>query len=275
MPTAVLLCPATYFDVVDMKNPYMVGDSPVDKEKARAQWDALCAALQNAGIQVEIIDPVPGLEDMVFAANQAFIGFHEKVGKFIVPGHMRYASRQREVPYFVEWFRRRGYKILDLDFGDEFLEGAGDLIWHPDRSRIYAGHKFRTTIGGIRLLTEKMKLLGIPVVPLELIDAHCYHLDTCLCPLNNEAVLIYPPAYAKASLGHLRTFWKRVHELKREEALGFMGNGIVANGRYLTPRLTPHLERILAAENLQPIVLDTSEFEKSGGSLFCMKNFLD
>jgi hypothetical protein len=53
-----------------------------------------------------------------------------------------------------------------------------------------------------------------------------------------------------------------------------MGNGIVANGHYLTPYLTPHLEAILEQENLTSVVVDTSEFEKSGGSLFCMKAFL-
>jgi N-dimethylarginine dimethylaminohydrolase len=53
-----------------------------------------------------------------------------------------------------------------------------------------------------------------------------------------------------------------------------MGNGIVVNGRYLTPYITPHLESILRQEGLAPVVIDTSEFEKSGGSLFCMKAFL-
>jgi len=50
-----------------------------------------------------------------------------------------------------------------------------------------------------------------------------------------------------------------------------MGNGIVANGKYITPRLTDNLSRILAQEGLEPVVVETSEFEKSGGSLFCMK----
>jgi N-dimethylarginine dimethylaminohydrolase len=54
-----------------------------------------------------------------------------------------------------------------------------------------------------------------------------------------------------------------------------MGNGIVANGRFLTPRLNQHLSQILAQEGLAPLVVDTSEFEKSGGSAFCMKAFLD
>jgi N-dimethylarginine dimethylaminohydrolase len=53
-----------------------------------------------------------------------------------------------------------------------------------------------------------------------------------------------------------------------------MGNGIVVNGSYLTPYVTPHLEEIIEKEGLVPVIIDTSEFEKSGGSLFCMKAFL-
>jgi N-dimethylarginine dimethylaminohydrolase len=63
--------------------------------------------------------------------------------------------------------------------------------------------------------------------------------------------------------------------MSSEEAHRFMGNGIVANGRYITPYLSDDLGKILGAEGLTPVVVDTSEFEKSGGSVFCMKAFLD
>ncbi len=274
MVKRVLLCPPTYFDVVDQKNPYMAEHVSVDRERAQRQWMALCSALEQAGCQVETIAPAPGLEDMVFAANQVFVGFHGGIGKFIVPSGMVHASRHREVPLYVDWFRQRGFKIIEVDLGDEHLEGHGDLLWHPDWSRIYAGYGFRSTQVGIERFHAAMSKLGIPVVPLHLVDPYCYHLDTCFCPLNNEAVLVYPGAYAPESLTRLRTFWKRVHELTTEEAHKFMANGIVANGRYLTPYLTPHLEAILGRENLSPVIVDTSEFEKSGGSLFCMKAFL-
>jgi N-dimethylarginine dimethylaminohydrolase len=274
MARQVLLCPPDHFDVVDQKNAYMKEKSPVDREKARQQWDSLRAALEHCGCQVETIDPVPGLEDMVFAANQVFVGSHKTAGNFIVPSRMVYPSRQREVPYYVEWFRRRNFKVIEIDFGDDCLEGHGDLLWHPDRSRIYAGYGFRSTQGGVEKFAAAMRELEIPVIPLRLVDPFCYHLDTCLCPLNDEAVLVYPGAFAPESLSMLGGLWKRVHELTAEEAHKFMGNGIVAGGRYLTPYLTPHLEAILSEENLAPMILDTSEFEKSGGSLFCMKSFL-
>jgi N-dimethylarginine dimethylaminohydrolase len=274
MAKHVLLCPPAYFEVVDQKNPYMSPKVPVDRQKAQQQWQALCSALEQTGCQVETLPPAAGLEDMVFAANQVFVGFHDRVGKFIVPSRMVHASRQREVPFYVDWYGQRGFKIIEVDLGADHLEGHGDLLWHPDWSRIYAGYGFRSTEGGVEQFRGAMTKLGIPVVPLRLVDPYCYHLDTCFCPLNDEAVLVYPGAYAPDSLATLRGFWRRVHELTADEAHKFMGNGIVANGRYLTPYVTPHLEDMLRQEGLMPVIVDSSEFEKSGGSLFCMKAFL-
>ncbi len=274
MAKRVLLCPPAYFEIVDQKNPYMSLKVPVDRQKAQGQWRALCSALERAGCQVETIAPAPGLEDMVFAANLVFVGFHERIGKFIVPSRMVHASRQREVPFYADWFRQRGFKIIELDLGDDYLEGHGDLLWHPDWSRVYAGYGFRSTQSGVERFRDSMTELGIQVITLHLVDPYCYHLDTCFCPLNNEAVLVYPGAFAPESSASLRKFWKRVHELTADEAHKFMGNGIVANGSYLTPYVTAHLESILGQEGLESVIVDTSEFEKSGGSLFCMKAFL-
>jgi N-dimethylarginine dimethylaminohydrolase len=279
MAKRVLLCPPAYFDVVDQKNRYMSEKVAVDRGKAQRQWQALCSALERAGCQIEIMAPAPGLEDMVFAANPVFVGFNEGIGKFVVPSRMVHASRQREVPFYVDWYRQRGFKIIEVDLGPDYLEGHGDLIWHPDGSRIYAGYGFRSTQGGVEKFSNAMSelgmsKLGIPVVPMHLVDPYCYHLDTCFCPLNHEAALIYPGAYAPESLAILRGFWTRVHELTADEAHKFMGNGIVVNGSYLTPYVTPRLESILHQEGLAAVVIDTSEFEKSGGSLFCMKAFL-
>ena len=273
MPT-VLLCPPKYFDVVDQKNPYMLRESAVDRGKARSQWEALCSVLQQNGCTVETIDPVEGLEDMVFAANQVFVGEKNGYGKFVVPSRMVYASRQREVPFFTDWFRAHDYHVIDLDYGGDYLEGHGDLLRHPDGSRIYAGYGFRSTSGGVEKFSAAMSKMGIPVVPLQLVDPYCYHLDTCLCPLNNDAALIFPGAYSAEALASLHKIWKRVHLLSADEAHRFMGNGIVVNGSYITPCVTPPLEAILHQEGLTPVVVDTSEFEKAGGSCFCMKIFL-
>jgi len=274
MAKTVLMCPPTYFDVREPKNPYM--GLPIDRVRAHQQWEGLRRSLEQAGLQVEIINPVEGLDDMVFAANQAFVGQHDRIGKFIVPSRMRYPSRHKEVGFYLEWFRQRGYKIIQLDLrGTEYLEGHGDLLWHPDRSRIWAAHGFRSTRGGVGKFAEAMQELGFSVTLLELVDAHCYHLDTSLCPLNSEAALIYPGAFSAESVQAIRDGFQRIHELSRDEAVQFMGNGIVANGHFITPRLSENLAKILAQERLTPVLVETSEFEKSGGSVFCMKTFVE
>jgi N-dimethylarginine dimethylaminohydrolase len=273
MSKTVLMCPPTFFDVREAKNPHM--GQPIDHKKAQQQWDGLRRSLEDAGLKVELINPVKDLEDMVFAANQVFVGQARTGEKFIVPSHMRHPSRHQEVSFYVDWFRSRGYKIIELDLGEEYLEGHGDLLWHPDRSQIWAGYGFRSTRGGVQKFSAALAKMGFPVTPLELVERYCYHLDTCLCPLNNDAALIYAGGFSPKSLAAIRSAFPRVHALNRDEAVQFMGNGIVANGRFLTPRLNEHLSHILAKENLSPIVVDTSEFEKSGGSAFCMKAFLD
>jgi len=268
------MCPPDYFDVVDQKNPYMSGNASINHARACIQWKALRDALERSGCQVETVKPVAGLEDMVFAANQIFAGHKDGYGNFAVPSRMRYDSRQREVPFYVEWFRARNYQIIELDFGDDFLEGHGDLLWRPNGSHIFAAYGFRSTQGGVTKFATAMAKMGIEVVPLQLVDPYCYHLDTCFCPLNDEAVLIYPGAYSAEALESIHQRWSRIHLLTADEARGFMGNGIVCNGSYVTPRLTRPLEAILRQEGLTPLIVETSEFEKAGGSVFCMKMFL-
>ena len=275
MATRVLFCPPTYFEVREVKNPYMRGLLPVDPMRAQHQWDTVREAFRAAGFAVELIDPVPGLEDMVFAANPVFVGHHPTHGRFVVPGRMRYVSRRAEVPHYVEWFRSRGYKVQDIELNDEFLEGHGDLLWDADGSRIWAAHGFRSTIGAVEKFAVAMRQMSIPVIPLQLVDEHFYHLDACFAPLRPGAVLIYPGAFSAESLASIRSHIPRVYEVGREDALKFVCNGVSANGKFLTPALTQCVGEALAREALEPIVLDTSEFLKSGGSVCCLKLFFD
>src|SRR5215813_1175449 len=271
MPSRVLLCPPTYFEVRDRKNPYM--RLSVDLTKAQQQWDALCQAFRSAGLELEFIKPVKDLEDMVFAANQVFVGSHEKLGNFVIPSEMRYPSRQKEVPYYVDWFQTHGFKILVLDLQGEYLEGGGDLLWHPDRPRIWAGYGIRSSDAGVTRFAKAMCELGFGVTPLRLIDEYFYHLDTCLAPLNGDAALFYPGALSQAAQQALTSGWERLYPVTRDEALRFACNGVSVNGTYIMPSRINSVERALEKEGIRPVLVDTSEFEKSGGSAFCMKMF--
>ena len=65
------MCRPTYFAVDYKINPWMDPTAPVDVDKAVAQWETLVATYRKLGHDVDFIDPIPGLPDMVFAANGA------------------------------------------------------------------------------------------------------------------------------------------------------------------------------------------------------------
>jgi arginine dihydrolase len=269
----VLFCDPQHFDIVDSKNPFMKPGEPLDRVLARAQWESVKAAFTEAGYRVEVLPSAPELEDMVFANNQVFVG-ESKEGKFIVPSRMRYASRQREVPHYVSWLKQRGYRVVELDYGEDYLEGHGDLLWHADYSKVWAGYGIRSTLGGVKKFAAAMELLAIKVIPLELRDPRFYHLDTCFAPLTSKAVLVHPAAFTPQSYEIIQKNCERVYIVGEADALKFVCNGVAAGGRFITPHLSPQVANALSRERLEPVVVNTSEFEKSGGSVCCLKLFI-
>src|SRR5581483_7373799 len=73
MKRRYLMCPPTHFDVVYSINPWMDPSQPVDPALALRQWQRIHDVFVDLGHTVELIPPVPGLPDMVFAANGATV----------------------------------------------------------------------------------------------------------------------------------------------------------------------------------------------------------
>ena len=72
----------------------------------------------------------------------------------------------------------------------------------------------------------------------------------------------------------LSSAWARLYRVDRTDALGFACNGVVAGRRYISSPASPALAEILRGEGLEPLEVDLSEFEKAGGSAFCLKTFV-
>jgi N-dimethylarginine dimethylaminohydrolase len=273
---AVLLCAPRYFTVRDVKNPFMRLENPVDARRAQVQWNDLRAAFERCGVRAFEVDPVEDLEDMVFTANQVFAGSGARHARFAVPSRMRYPSRQREVPFVVAWFRAHGYDVLDLDFsGDEYFEAHGDALWQPETSRVWAGYGIRSSRSGVERFAEAIRAEAIETTPIELVDPTFYHLDTCFAPLSAGGALYYPAAFSGAARERLAAGWPRLYEISQDDAGRFACNGVAVNGRYVASYVSPAMGEALRAEGLEPLIGDLSEFEKAGGSAFCMKTFVD
>jgi len=169
MAKQVLLCPPAYFDVIDRKNPYMEGKLPGGSGGSQRQWQALCfRARGKQDARFETIAPAPGLEDMVLCRESGFCGVSMTgLGKFIVPSRMVHGSRQREVAILCGLVpTNAGFRVVELDLGDDHLEGHGDLLWHPD----WVSHLCRLWFSfdpgrASKHFARRCSKLGIPVVP--------------------------------------------------------------------------------------------------------------
>jgi N-dimethylarginine dimethylaminohydrolase len=270
-PQRVLMCTPESFDVVDVKNAFMEGNvGSVDRVEAAAEWEALRCAFEVAGHEVVTIEGAPGLEDMVFSANQVLPGMGEDGTPYVVLSHMRFPSRRREVPYYRDWFAARGYRVLELPESVELFEGQGDAIWHPGKMLLWGGYGHRTTLAAYEALSE---LIGVPVIALELAHTDFYHLDTAFCALAPDAVLIFPGAFTPEGRDLISSVFERVIEVdEREASERFACNGAAVDGRtVLIQRGADTTVAKLRAAGFEPIEVETREFIKSGGSVFCMK----
>jgi N-dimethylarginine dimethylaminohydrolase len=273
-PASVLMCPPDHFDVLDIKNPFMSGQvGTVNRTLARKQWEEVRSAFTAAGKVVNVIEPMEGLEDMVFCANQTLVGLSPKMERICLLGQMRHSSRRREVPAFEAWFRENGYRIAQLKDKNRLFEGAGDALWHPGKRLLWGGHGFRSEPEAYE---EVANVFGTPVVLLKLVNEKFYHLDTCFCPLTSESVLIYPSAFDAASLELILKIFPVVLTAGEVEATNQMAcNAAVVDGTTaIVQRGASTVTRHMAGMGLKVVEVDTSEFIKSGGSVYCLKMFV-
>jgi N-dimethylarginine dimethylaminohydrolase len=282
-PAKVLMCSPDYFDVIDVKNPHMEGNTGrIDKTASQQQWNFLkdnYKRLVKENILEDFLElpGTKGCEDMVFAANQSFPWITGGGEKVVIMSKMRHASRQKEVPYFEKLYTGLGYKIIHLK-NTELFEGMGDAIPHPGKNLIYGGYGHRSNQDAYEEIAE---ILNVPIVTVKLSDSRFYHLDTCFLPLDQDTLMLFPGAFTKEDLAGIRKLFKNMILVSEEEAAhGFALNAHVINdaahGRKvaLIQRGCKKAIAQLKEYGFEVIEADTSEYIKSGGSIFCMKMML-
>jgi N-dimethylarginine dimethylaminohydrolase len=261
---AILMCPPRYFGVEYEINAWMHIANRVDSKEAEAQWDALYRTYLDLGQTVELVDPQPGLPDMVFTANAALLRDDRAV-----LSSFRHSERQGEEPFWETALAERGFKISKMPEGVAF-EGAGDALFVGDR--LFAGYGFRTDRESHDVVKD---VLGCEVVSLELIDPRFYHLDTCFSPLGPEVVMFAPDAFASESASRIRKLVPHVIEVPSEVAANFVCNGVVVGDQVISSVGVERLESQLSHEGFKTTSLPMTEFIKAGGGVRCLSLFLN
>ncbi|NTW41358.1 MAG: N-dimethylarginine dimethylaminohydrolase, partial [Cellulomonadaceae bacterium] len=94
-----LMCSPRFFEVSYEINPWMDVTRATDTARAVAQWKVLYDTYIEWGHTVDLIEPIPGLPDMVYAANGATV-----VDGLVYSAKFRYPERAAEGPAYQKWF---------------------------------------------------------------------------------------------------------------------------------------------------------------------------
>ncbi|KKC06614.1 dimethylargininase [Mycobacterium nebraskense] len=250
------LTPPAFFAVEYAINPWMDIATAVDVGLAQTQWETLRAAYLRLGHQVEVIEPVPGLPDMVYAANGGFIARDVAiVAKF------RFAERAGESRAYTEWMSSLGYRPVSTR---HINEGQGDLLMVGET--VLAGYGFRTDR---RAHAEISAALRVPVVSLELVDPRFYHLDTALAVLDDHTIAFHPPAFSPAAQDQLQALFPDAIVVGSADAF-VLGLNVVSDGLHVVlPSAATGFAAQLRAAGFEPVGVDLSELLKGGGSVKC------
>ncbi|MDG4828686.1 amidinotransferase [Solwaraspora sp. WMMD1047] len=251
-----LMCRPTHFAVEYAINPWMDPAAPVDVDRAVAQWETLRRTYLDLGHRVDEIEPVPGLPDMVFAANGATV-----VDGRVVAVQFRDPQRADEAPAYRSWFERAGFEVFDPKHVNE---GEGDVLLAGDL--LLAGTGFRTAHAAHARLQE---VFGRPVITLQLVDPRFYHLDTALCVLDERTVAYLPAAFSPGSQAVLRRLFPDAILATAADA-AVLGLNAVSDGRNVVlPVQATGLASALQERGYVTIGVDMSEIRKAGGGPKC------
>ena len=246
----------TFFAVEYAINPWMDTSTVVDTHVAMNQWETLRQTYKELGHTVELVEPVAGLPDMVYAANGGLL----VNGKAVV-ARFAYPQRVGESVAYAEWMVRHGFDPAETRHVNE---GQGDLL--VVGSIVLAVDGFRTER---KAHAEIAALVGMPVVSLELVDPRFYHLDTALAVLDHTTIAYYPQAFSDAARAQLLELFPDAIEVAGADA-DVLGLNAVSDGRNVVlPAAATGFAEQLREAGFLPIGVDLSELLKGGGSIKC------
>jgi len=250
------MTPPAFFAVEYAINPWMDISAPVDVRVAQEQWQDLYQTYLRLGHRVDLIDPVPGLPDMVYAANGGFIA-----DNVAIVARFRFIQRTGESRAYAEWMSSMGYRPVTTRHVNE---GQGDLLKVGEM--VLAGYGFRTDL---RAHDEISAALGVPVVSLQLVDPRFYHLDTALAVLDDHTIAFYPPAFSTAAQEQLHALFPDAIVVRSADAF-VLGLNVVSDGLHVVlPSAAISFALQLRKAGFEPVAVDLSELLKGGGSVKC------
>ena len=265
-----LMVEPEHFRVEYAINPFMDPARQPDPAASRDQWDAVVAAIEEAGGVVDVLAQRPDAPDMVYAMNLG-LPLRGPGGDHAVLSHMRYPERRMETETAACWFADHGYTLhtIGRDGVGAHFEAGDAFAW---RGELVVGFGPRTEKLALKHLAND---LDVAVRGVRITHAGMYHLDLGFCPLDDTRAMVCPDAFDDASAKKLLDLVPEPLVLTEAEAMTFCANSIVVGRTVIMPACPDRVRAQLEAWEFDVVVVGVPEFLKGGGAIRCLTNPLD
>lgn len=257
-------------------------------EKATAEFDRFVSVLNNAGVQVTVVEdtPEPHTPDSVFPNN--WISFHDDGTIFLYPMfavNRRLERKPHVLSVIAEKFRVEN--TIDLSAYEQqqvFLEGTGSMVLDRENKISYACLSPRTDI---QVLHDWCNKAGFRPVAFTSVDSKgdpIYHTNVMMCIADQFAVIcldsIPNEVEKRTVIETLKDTKKEIIEISFDQMNRFAGNMLQVQNtkgdRYLVMSSQAYnsltAEQVKRIEHYNPILhSDITTIETNGGgSARCM-----
>jgi N-dimethylarginine dimethylaminohydrolase len=257
------------------QNPFLDTVKQPNKTRARQQHAALVRALPRAFRSPLIPHTVP---DLIFAANWG-LPLPRLPRPTVILASMKYKQRQREEPIVRTILQHRN--IICLPPLPTVFEGQAELKWFHGGLKAIQGYGFRSTKAAVPAIHHRLHsiyqsygLSDPEILALKQTDPALYHLDLCILEVDANRCLVMKQAFSPRDINRIKAFLGPSNVLILDTSDLFLCNSIVLEDQILVNKsMTPDpatYRQIEAFTGKKIQVLDTSEFNKSGGGIRCM-----
>jgi len=218
---------------------------------AKEQHDRYVETLVSLGLDVIVLEPLPGHPDAYFVEDTAVVA--PDVAVITIPGaESRRGETEAIEPVLAEY--RRIERIRPpglLDGGDVLMVGTHFLV----------GISGRTNAEGAAQLGAVLEEHGYTWTTVPVLRG--LHLKSNVGFIGSD-VLLVSEGYARLDA------LKRYEKIVADNAEPYAANTLLINDRLIMPAGFPKTRRMLEATGLEIIELDISEMRKMDGGLSCM-----
>ena len=261
----VLLCPPDHFSfqpINEITRAVMADGQRADLDAMQREHAELVAAYGDAGVEVELAQPVPELPYMVYARD-----FGACLAEGALIGSFREPVRQGEELHYERRLRELGVPAIG-----KVARGAfeGGDFWFLDAATIAHGVVARSTWEGVHDAARILEPLGYTVVGVQLASKNL-HLDM--------AFNIVAPGLAVCATDQMPEFFLRMLRKRGFELIDVPGEGVfkhhcniqcLGDDRVLTFAGNVAVNERLTALGLEVITPDITQILKGGGGPHCM-----